>query len=159
MSMDTPTGHPLHRSPTLVAAMVVALVLVAPVAQAQNLEIASGPAVAPEYTMRVDVSGFDLVDYRNRDTNRDGQGHIHYLVNGEPATDDMSYATPSTTFTFTGLGVGDTVGAQLVNNDHSPVEPEVKATQEVGAGTPGFTGLAVIFAIVVALGAIRHRSS
>lgn len=131
------------------------LVLTVPLAGAQQIEITSGPAVAPEYTIEVDVTGFNLVDYSTRDANREGEGHIHYLVNGDPATEDLGYATPSTQFTFTDLSVGDTVSAQLVNNDHTPLDPAVKATQEVGAGTPGFHAVAAI--VAVGGGLLVHR--
>lgn len=148
-----------NRTTILVATCLLLAVLVVPAVQAQSIEIASGPAVAPEYTMRVDVSNFALVNFESRDSNQDGEGHIHYLVNGDPATEDLSYATPSETFTYEGLSVGDTVTARLVNNDHTPLDPKVQATQEVGAGTPGFTALAGIVGLVVALGLLRHRSS
>lgn len=143
------------REPLLAAGLI--LVFALPLVGAQSIEITSGPAVAPEYTMQVDVTGFDLVDYSSRDSNRDGEGHVHYLVNGEPATDDLAYATPSTQFTFSGLSVGDTVAAQLVNNDHSPLDPTVQADQEVGAGTSGFHAAAAIAAVGLAL--IAHRRS
>lgn len=146
----------MHRTTTTLIVAATALLLLAPAAAAQSIEIATGPATAPEYPMQVEVDSFDLVDYADRNSNNEGEGHIHYLVNGEPATDDLSYATTSTTFTYEDLGVGDTVSAQLVNNDHSPIEPTAKATQEVGAGTPGFALPATLAAVGVAVVLIRR---
>ena len=88
----------------------------------------------------LDVGDFDVVDKLNEPP-ADGEGHVHYYINvdeipttpGEPAvTDDETtyHAEATTSFIWQGVRPGEhTFGVQLVNNDHTPLEPPV--TDEV----------------------------
>lgn len=72
-----------------------------------------------------------------------GEGHIHFYLDvekipttaGRPAvtSDDSSYhATATATHVWKDLEPGKYMfGVQLVNNDHTPLEPPVTAQQEV----------------------------
>lgn len=95
------------------------------------VEITSGAADAGSYTMKVDVSGFKLVEVGSTDQNTKGEGHIHYLLNGKPA--DGAYATTATSFTYEGLKEGDVLTVELVNNDHSSTDPKATSSLTVGA--------------------------
>lgn len=100
---------------------------------------ASGTPATGAYTMRVDVEDFDLVDFAGKTSNEEGQGHIHFLVNGKDACSagkatcaaPTDYATTKTSFAFKGLVKGDKITAELVNNDHSSLDPKVSVTQTV----------------------------
>lgn len=105
---------------------------------APNLTIASPRANAEdsEFAMVVSVINFDLKPVGTSPGVVSGQGHIHYLVDGKPAEGD--YATPSKNFTFKNLTPGEhTLRAELVNNDHTPLNPPVFAEVKVKAVAPG----------------------
>jgi hypothetical protein len=104
-----------------------------------SLEIASpedGDTVdGDSVTVEVDVQDFDVVDKLGEE-NVDGEGHIHYYLDvddvptaaGEPAITDEgeSAQTDDTSHTFDNLEPGEhTIAVQLVNNDHTPLEPPV----------------------------------
>jgi hypothetical protein len=68
-----------------------------------------------------------------------GEGHVHYYIDvdeiptapGQPAiTDDAStyHAAATTTYEWPDVEAGEhKLGVQLVNNDHTPLEPAVTA--------------------------------
>lgn len=74
---------------------------------------------------------------------RDGEGHVHFYLDvdeiptaaGKPAVtrDESTYhATADTTYVWKDVPSGKhTFGVQLVNNDHTPLEPPVTSEQEV----------------------------
>lgn len=84
------------------------------------------------------VENFEVVDKIGEDP-VDGEGHVHFYKDveempttpGKPAvTEDEStyHAAATTSHTWEDLGPGEhTLGVQLVNNDHTPLEPPVTA--------------------------------
>ena len=89
-----------------------------------------------DVTLEVDVDDFDVVDKLGEPA-EDGEGHIHYYIDvddvptepGQPAVtgDDRTYhATSEMSHTFDDVDPGEhTFAIQLVNNDHTPLEPPV----------------------------------
>jgi hypothetical protein len=109
-----------------------------------SVEITSpedGATLEPgDIEVALDISEFEIVD-KLGEAPVAGEGHVHYYINvaeiptapGEPAvTDDETtyHAEATTSFTWLGVRPGThTFGVQLVNNDHTPLEPPV--TEEV----------------------------
>ena len=88
----------------------------------------------------VAATGFSLVGFPKAAA--PGEGHIHYFVDGKPAPGD--YATPGTSFTFTGLTTGrHTITAELVDSEHASLNPPVVASRTFTVGGPAvdFVGL------------------
>jgi len=91
---------------------------------------------AGDIEVALDVGDFEVVD-KLGEAPVDGEGHVHYYINvdkipttpGKPAiTDDETtyHAEATTSFTWQGVRPGDhTFGVQLVNNDHTPLEPPI----------------------------------
>jgi hypothetical protein len=87
-----------------------------------------------QVTVTVEVSNFNLVDQLGR-ANAAGQGHLHYFMDvdapatiGKPAvTAAGTYAaTPAISYTWTNVGGGShRFSVELVNNDHTPLNPPV----------------------------------
>lgn len=93
---------------------------IAAIAPTPGASVGNGSSV----DFRVDVSGFQLVGVGTATGKQAGQGHIHYLVDGKPAKGE--YATTQKAFTFSSLPAGQhTLRAELVNDDHSSLEPPV----------------------------------
>ncbi|MBI4286690.1 MAG: DUF4399 domain-containing protein [Chloroflexi bacterium] len=75
-----------------------------------------------------------------------GQGHVHYYLDveipttpGKPAVSAAGTykAAPGTSVTWENVSPGShTLGVQLVNNDHTPLEPPVTATVTVSVVAP-----------------------
>jgi outer membrane protein assembly factor BamB len=82
----------------------------------------------------VNVSNFNVVDKQGQ-TAVAGEGHIHFYMDVQPSTDPTKPAVPAsgvwahvsgTTYTFTNVPIGlHTFYVQLVNNDHTPLSPNV----------------------------------
>lgn len=86
--------------------------------------------------LRVQVSSFTVSEPTDPlRANNAGAGHIHYKI--KPTGEDDfrpapgPYATGATSFQFKDLKEGDVVAAELVNHDHSSLDPPVVATQTV----------------------------
>jgi hypothetical protein len=92
----------------------------------------------------IDVTDFRLVD-KAGDSNVQGEGHIHYYLDVEPPaepgkpafTEEGTYAdTVETLYYWPEIGKGShTFWVQLVNNDHTLLDPPVIASASVTAGT------------------------
>jgi hypothetical protein len=117
----------MPRIPRLLLAGLAALVLAAPMASAaHSVTVTSGSADGSTYTMTVNVDKFTLVDFAGKSAKK-GEGHIHYLVNGQDACSagkadcraPTDYATTAKSFTFTNLEKGDKLRAELVLSDHT----------------------------------------
>lgn len=102
---------------------------------------ADGTTVEPgELTVRIVVEAFILADALGEEPEI-GRGHVHFYLDveihtapGEPAvTEEGTYAAVAgTTHTWEGIEPGKyTLGAQLVENDHTPLEPPVTATVQI----------------------------
>ncbi|MBE0481505.1 MAG: hypothetical protein IBX68_11070, partial [Dehalococcoidia bacterium] len=89
-----------------------------------------------ETTVEVEVENFELVDEIG-EMAEEGRGHIIYYLDIEPPTEPNMpalpenenatwVATPDTSYTFENVTAGPhTVYVQLVNNDHTPLDPPV----------------------------------
>lgn len=87
-------------------------------------------------------SNFEVVNKLGQDP-VDGEGHIHFYIDveelpttaGQPAvTDDEAtyHASATTTYTWPGVEKGEhKVAVQLVNNNHTPLEPPVTSETTV----------------------------
>ena len=85
---------------------------------------------------------FRLVD-KLGEAPKDGEGHVHFYLDvdeipttpGKPAVtaDESTYhATAMAIYVWKDVPSGKhTFGVQLVNNDHTPLEPAVTSEQEV----------------------------
>jgi len=90
---------------------------------------------AGDVTIEVDVDDFDVVDKLGEPA-VNGEGHVHFYMDvdevpataGQPAvTDEGTYhATATTSHTWEDVPPGThTFAVQLVNNDHTPLDPPV----------------------------------
>lgn len=72
----------------------------------------------------------------------EGEGHIHYYLDvdeipttpGQPAVSEEGtyHAEATTTYTWPDVEAGEhTIAVQLVNNDHTPLEPPVTAESTI----------------------------
>ena len=85
-------------------------------------------------TVNVKVTNFNVVDKQGQ-ANVPGEGHIHYYLDVPTPTTPGQQAIPSggvwahvsgTSYTFENVPVGlHTFYVQLVNNDHTPLSPNV----------------------------------
>jgi photosystem II stability/assembly factor-like uncharacterized protein len=90
-----------------------------------------------DVTVSVEVANFNLVD-KLGEANEPREGHIHYFLDvevpttpGKPATTAPGtfVATPETSYTWKNVGPGAHIlSVELVNNDHTPLEPPVVAS-------------------------------
>ena len=96
---------------------------------------------AGDVTVTVVVSNFNLADKLGQ-ANVAGEGHLHYFLDvaapttpGKPAIPPAGStwaATADTTHTFTNVTPGThTISVELVNNDHTPLNPPVVSTISV----------------------------
>jgi hypothetical protein len=91
----------------------------------------------------VEVSNFKLVD-KPGEPNVAGEGHIHYFLDVDPPTEPGKPAvtaagtygdTADTVYWWTDIGKGPhTFSVELVNNDHTPLNPPVIAQARITAG-------------------------
>lgn len=89
---------------------------------------------AGNVTVVVEVNDFELVNKLGQ-SNVEGEGHIHYYLDAAVPTASGKLAitapgtymqTANTSFTWQNVSAGmHNVSAQLVNNDHTPLEPLV----------------------------------
>jgi plastocyanin len=86
------------------------------------------------------VKNFDLTDKLGQ-PNAAGEGHIHYFMDVDPATTPGQpavtapgtyAATADTSYTWNNVGGGQhKFSAELVNNNHTPLNPPVIASQTI----------------------------
>jgi hypothetical protein len=71
-------------------------------------------------TVQASISGIEMVDpAQAQEKPRDGQGHLHYRVDGGPII-----ATTTTKLSFHALAPGKhRISVSLVGNDHQPLGP------------------------------------
>ncbi len=92
-------------------------------------------------TVTTDVAGFDVVD-RQGQASVPGQGHVHFFLDIQAPTTPGQPAVPpggggawahvsGTSYTFPDVAPGPhTVAVELVNNDHTPLNPAVVVQQD-----------------------------
>lgn len=107
-------------------------VSVAPMPTLTAGAVASGTTV----TVTFSVQNFQLVTPGGSVVA--GQGHIHVWLDGQSL---QMVWTPTATFTNVGPGT-HTVTAELVDNQHEPVTPDVRTSVAVTVATPGTGGTA-----------------
>lgn len=102
------------------------------------VEPADGATVAAgDVTVAVQVSNFEVVDRLNAPATP-GEGHVHFYIDvadlptapGQPAVSAQGtyHASATTTYTWPDVTPGEhTFAVQLVNNDHTPLDPPVVA--------------------------------
>src|SRR3990172_1820736 len=101
----------------------------------------SGMQFAPgNVKVSVQVANFRIVNKLGQ-ANVAGEGHVHYFIDvdapttpGKPAvTAPGTYAASTdTSYTWPGVGVGThKLSVELMNNDHTPLDPPVVATVTV----------------------------
>lgn len=102
---------------------------------------------AGDVTVSVQVSNFNVVDKQGQ-ANVPNEGHLHYFLDVDAPTTPGQPAIPAsgvwahvadTTYTFGNVAAGThTISVELVNNDHTPLNPPVvaKVTITVQAVTP-----------------------
>ena len=125
----------------VMAAMLFALLACAPkpaLHPAIQISLPADGSTLPtgDVTLSVNVSGFNLVDKLSQ-ASAAGEGHIHYYLDVDPPTtpgqpavtaDDTYAATIDIYHTWVDVSPGlHTLGAQLVNNDHTPLNDPVAA--------------------------------
>jgi outer membrane protein assembly factor BamB len=99
------------------------------------------PVLPGDVTVTVAVANFNLVNKLGL-ANAPGEGHIHYFMDvtdiptadGKPAipTNGVWSPSPETSYTFTNVPEGvHTIAVELVNNDHTPLEPAVMYVSSV----------------------------
>jgi hypothetical protein len=93
---------------------------------------------AGDVEVTVSPANFEIVDKLGQAA-VEGEGHVHYYIDvdeipttpGQPAVtaDENTYhAAATTSYPWSSVEAGEhTFGVQLVNNDHTPLEPPVTA--------------------------------
>ncbi len=125
----------------LIAALAVFILPACAVPMIKILEPADGSEIpGGNVTVVVEVSDFELVNKLGQESVA-GEGHIHYYMDaavptapGEPAvTDPGTYVpTENTSYTWQNVSAGmHNFSVQLVNNDHTPLEPPVLSQNTV----------------------------
>ncbi len=123
----TPTPAP---APSLAPAPTPTSIL----APSIKITLPTGNVPAGSVTVTVVVSGFILVDELGK-PNIPGRGHIHYFLDANPPTAPGKaavtaagtyYSTALTSYTWPDVTPGShKLSVELVNNDHTPLEPPV----------------------------------
>jgi outer membrane protein assembly factor BamB len=95
---------------------------------------------AGSITINASVSNFNVVDKQGTAA-IPGEGHLHFYMDVQPPTDPTKPAIPpsgvwahvsGTSYTFQNVPVGlHTFYVQLVNNDHTPLSPNLQASIQV----------------------------
>ncbi|MBI3930705.1 MAG: hypothetical protein HY325_01635, partial [Chloroflexi bacterium] len=100
---------------------------------------------AGDVTVSISVSNFNIVPKLGQ-SSAAGEGHIHYYLDAEPpvtpgqpavSAPGTYAATPATSHTWENVKAGaHTFSVQLVNNNHTPLEPPVVAQVTVNLRAP-----------------------
>ncbi len=90
-----------------------------------------------QVSVKIDIQNLELVDFKENTTNVEGQGHVHVWLDQDTSNPLIaSKLIEGDTLTFNDVPAGEhTLTVQLVNNDHTPIQPEVK--QEIHFTTEG----------------------
>lgn len=93
-----------------------------------------------DFTISVEVSNFNIVDKQGQAA-VNGEGHLHYFMDvtapaaqGKPAVTAAGtwVTTAALSYTWHNVGGGShTFSVELVNNDHTPLNPPVVASETV----------------------------
>lgn len=84
------------------------------------------------------VVNFALVDYRTHPLLVPGQGHVHLWLDQTDLSKISAVKATSNTYTFENVKPGNhTLVAELVNNDHSSLQPPVTTAVSFTTSAPG----------------------
>ncbi|KKR60129.1 MAG: hypothetical protein UU05_C0029G0001 [Candidatus Curtissbacteria bacterium GW2011_GWA1_40_47] len=108
------------------------------------------------------IENFQLTDYQTNQLPRVGQGHIHLWLDEASPTRESAVKLIKDDFTFSDVSYGDhNLRAELVNNDHSSLNPPVVVSvnfknEPVGSPSPVSASsfdknTALVILVVVAL--------
>lgn len=111
---------------------------------------ADGSALPPgDITVNVQVTNFKVVDKQGQ-ADVPGEGHVHYFLDvaapttpGKPAipTGGTWWHVSGTTYTFKNVAEGThTIDVELVNNDHTPLNPPAVYEITINVSPEGATG-------------------
>lgn len=102
-----------------------------------------------DITVTAQVTNFKIVDKLGQ-ANVPGEGHLHFFLDITPPTAQGKPAIPAggdwaavagTTYTFKNVTEGThTIAVELVNNDHTPLNPPVVYEISVNLSTEGALG-------------------
>jgi hypothetical protein len=130
----SPVAVPAASGPTISARPPVAPTKEHPYVVQINYPAPGAKLQGKDLLVTVTVQGFQIVDKLGQKAKK-GEGHIHYYLDvdkipttpGKPAiTDDAStyHAVATTSYTWKDVAPGKhKLAVQLVNNDHTPLEP------------------------------------
>ncbi len=100
---------------------------------------------AGDITVTASVTNFNIVD-KQGEANVQREGHLHYYLDVDAPTTAGQPAIPaggtwahvaSTTYTFTNVAPGmHSISVELVNNDHTPLDPPVVARIMISVVAP-----------------------
>jgi plastocyanin len=103
---------------------------------------------AGDITVTIGVTNFNIVDKQGQ-ANVSHEGHVHYYLDVDAPTTAGKPAIPasgtwahvaSTTYTFTNVAPGmHNISVELVNNDHTPLDPPVVAKIMINVAAPTTT--------------------
>lgn len=86
------------------------------------------------------VDNFQITDFQKNPTSAAGQGHIHLWLDDTSQTAETAVKVTDDNYTYSNVAYGDhTLHAELVNNDHTPLNPPQAATvqfKSASVGTP-----------------------
>lgn len=141
----------------LLAVVVVIIVIIAAFALMMGGTKSNGPAVSilsptsgssvagPNITVTISVQNFNIVNKFGQ-TSVAGEGHVHYFMdvtppttpNVEAFTDPGTYAASvNTSFVWTNVTPGaHSFSAELVNNNHIPLQPAVVVSVNITVLSP-----------------------
>ena len=141
------SGYPINMTDIVVNCPVVSVDTAMPAVTIGSPS--EGATLSPgDSQVSISVSNFNIVDKLGQDTVA-GEGHVHYYLDvdppttpGQPAvTAPGTYAaTTSTSHTWEDVPAGThTLAVQLVNNNHTPLEPAVTDEVSITVAEPGQT--------------------
>ncbi|HWM53591.1 MAG TPA: hypothetical protein VNP71_10570 [Thermoplasmata archaeon] len=122
-----------------------------------------GPTIAHDVYFAVEVTNFTLVDSYGQ-PNAPNEGHVQLFLNGvlsqEPRAYDLGFIVDMP-------DGNNTITARLVNNDNTPLNPDVSASVSIriqGAADPTGSeqvtgGLSLILALILAVLLVRRRKA
>lgn len=114
---------------SLLTAAITSISIVSP----QSNQVITGDQV----TLRVAVPEFRLVDFRSYPRSAAGQGHLHIWIDQKDFTKASAIKTASNIYTLPNLKPGKhAVTVELVNNDHSSLNPRVISTTAFSTVSP-----------------------
>lgn len=90
------------------------------------------------------VDNFQLTDFQKNPTAAPGQGHIHLWLDDTNQTPETAVKVIDDNYTYSNVTYGDhTLHAELVNNDHTPLNPPQATTVQFKSASVGSANPAI----------------